>query len=133
MKSCSTEEKLAGYYKQIKRNLAASGEDQKAIMNHLERNVRDYIDENPDCQFEDVVNHFGTAEAFAAEYLSGMEDQEMIRRIRKSKWIKLTIIFAAIAAVAVIAVGTVAITLENSRSAIYYRKNGIVDKGIATE
>lgn len=133
MKNCSAEEKLADYYKQIEKSLVGSSEEKKKVINHLQRDISDYIAEKPDYQFEDIVSQFGTAEAFAAEYLYGMDDQEITGRIAKTKKLKKWIILAAIAVVAVIAIGVAAIALENSRSVIYYREDGIVDNEIVTE
>lgn len=119
-KEIHRDKKLADYYKQIKKGLVGSGKEKREIMRHLKLDIGDYIEENPDYQFEDILDHFGTPQSFTAEYLSHMGNREITEQVTKAKKIRKWIILAIAAVIVIAAVGTTIMVLENNSHVVEY-------------
>ena len=84
MSNSELDKKLVVYYKQIEQKLVCSAETKRKIVQHLKQDVMDYLDEKPNATIDDdIIQHFGSPDVFAAEYISGFEDDEIDKRISK--------------------------------------------------
>lgn len=98
----------------------------KKILFDLKSNIAEYFDEYPEAEMSDIINHFGTPDLFASEYVASLEDAELNKKVHKSKWIKRGVIIAVIAFIVIIAAAaTVMIIKNNQESAPYYYQDVI--------
>lgn len=68
----------------------------------------------------EVREHFGTPNEFAKESMSVLDDDEIQRQIKKSKYIKRIVAILVAVLVLIFAITAVWIIAENSRTAVYY-------------
>lgn len=83
-----SEKELTDYYRKIEKALPCSAETKKKILFDLKSNIAEYFDEYPEAEMSDIINHFGTPDLFASEYVASLEDAELNKKVHKSKWIK---------------------------------------------
>lgn len=111
---------LTKYYNAVKKNLHCSKQLKKEILHALESDVEEYTQQNPDLTIEEIREHFGTPAEFAKESMSALDDEEIGRQIKKSKYIKRVIAITAIILILVFTITAVWVIAENSRTAGYY-------------
>lgn len=87
-----SEKELTDYYRKIEKALPCSAETKKKILFDLKSNIAEYFDEYPEAEMSDIINHFGTPDLFASEYVASLEDAELNKKVHKSKWIKRGVI-----------------------------------------
>lgn len=75
----------------------------------------------------DIINHFGTPDLFASEYVASLEDAELNKKVHKSKWIKRGVVIAVIAFILLTAITTIWVIAENSQDADYYYQEDIIE------
>ncbi len=128
MSNSELDKKLVVYYKQIEQKLVCSAETKRKIVQHLKQDVMDYLDEKPNATIDDdIIQHFGSPDVFAAEYISGFEDDEIDKRISKIKKRRKWFIIALIAVVIIAAIGSTVMILENNRHVVEYYDSIIVE------
>ena len=121
-----SEKELTDYYRKFEKALPCSAETKKKILFDLKSNIAEYFDEYPEAEMSDIINHFGTPDLFASEYVASLEDAELNKKVHKSKWIKRGVIIAVIAFIVIIAAAaTVMIIKNNQESAPYYYQDVI--------
>lgn len=121
-----SEKELTDYYRKIEKALPCSAETKKKILFDLKSNIAEYFDEYPEAEMSDIINHFGTPDLFASEYVASLKDAELNKKVHKSKWIKRGVIIAVIAFIVIIAAAaTVMIIKNNQESAPYYYQDVI--------
>lgn len=76
---------------------------------------------------EDVLEHFGSPEKFADEYLFAMDDVERRIILHNTRWIKLVVCFGIATIILVIAIAAIWIVYENSQSVIHYDYEEIIE------
>ena len=94
-----SEKELTDYHRKIEKALPCSTETKKKILFDLKSNIAEYFDEYPEAEMSDIINHFGTPDLFASEYVASLEDAELNKKVHKSKWIKRGVIIAVIAVI----------------------------------
>lgn len=77
---------ISDYLKQIGKK--APFAFRKKLITELRQNISEYVDEHPNCSIEDVINHFGTPEQFADEYILAMDETARKEAIQKAGLIK---------------------------------------------
>lgn len=76
----------------------------KKLMLELKEDLLDFLEENPDSEVADVVEHFGAPEMFGYSYILAMEGEERGRLLKQSRRIKKTALTAAVFCVLAMAV-----------------------------
>lgn len=102
----------------------------KKLMEELESNLSDFLEQYPDSTITDIVEHFGSPEKFADEYILAMDESRRRGILRKSKWIKRMIFIAALLILLVITVTAVWIVHENSQDVTVYYTEETTNGGI---
>lgn len=97
----------------------------RKLTEDLKSHLYDYIDENPNASFDDIVEHFGLPEKFSDEYILAMEDDTRKKLISKNKWIKMAFLIGVTIFVIIVAVTSIWIIIENSQTAGVYYSEGI--------
>ena len=116
--------------KEIKRYLKCVGKNcpryfKRNLMDDLIDHLCDYLDENPDSSFDNIVKHFGAPEKFADEYILALDEDTRKKLMSKTRWIKKGIIIG-IAVIILMAIVTATwIIIENSQEVGVYYSEGI--------
>lgn len=118
-----SEKELTDYYRKIEKALPCSTETKKKILFDLKSNIAEYLDEYPEAEISDIINHFGAPDLFASGYVASLEDAELNKKVHKSKWI----IIAVIAVILLSAITTIWVISENSQHAGYYYQESVIE------
>lgn len=123
----SNDKELTDYYRKIEKALPCSAETKKKILFDLKSDIAEYLDEYPEAEMSDIINHFGTPDLFASEYVASLDDAELNKKVHKSKWIKRGIIIAVAAIVLLTAITTIWVIAENSQHTGYYYQEDVIE------
>ena len=75
------------YLNEVKENIY-SPEKTDRFIDEIRSSLTDYVENNPDCDFEDLVNQFGSPEDVAREYLDSYaysSPKEISKKNRRSR------------------------------------------------
>ena len=120
----NSQKEVKRYLKTAEKN--CTGSFKKKLRADLKNYLYDYIEENPDSSFDDIVHHFGEPDKFADEYILAMDDMTRKKLISKSKWIKRIVIIGVIAVFVIAVITAIWIITENSKTAGVYYSEGII-------
>lgn len=109
---------IAKYLRQARKGCPASY--RRKLITEIRNNLSEFLDDNPECTMEDVLDHFGPPEKFADEYLLAMDNNDRINVFRKAGCVKKTICVGIAAIVLIVAIATVWIVHENSQTVGYF-------------
>lgn len=89
----------------------------KQIVSQISDSMEDYLEENPDADFEMVQTHFGTPQEIAASYINEQDPSVLVRKMRIKK--KVIVIVAAVMAAILLTWASVVIwaTIDAKQSA----------------
>lgn len=96
-------ELIQSYMKQARRAVRRLAPTE-TFLAALEETLSDYVSENPDCTFDDLVDQFGTPEMAAKEFLDGSDALEPSKLAKKRT---LRILIIALLCVTVVSVAAV--------------------------
>lgn len=130
MKSNNISEKdLKKYYRKIRNSLMCKVKLKNKILKDIKNEVEEYLEQNPNSFFENIIEHFGSPEAIAEEFaISSNIDyttKSKIHRILKLSFITL-LVLALIFTIAT----SIVIIANNKRTAGYYYEETVTDLGI---
>lgn len=120
----NSQKEVKRYLKTAEKN--CTGSFKKKLRADLKNYLYDYIEENPDSSFEDIVHHFGEPDKFADEYILAMDDMTRKKLISRNKWIRRTVIIGVIAVFVIAVITAIWIITENSKTAGVYYSEGII-------
>lgn len=83
---------LKQYFKQIKLLLPIYSKEEKIFINDLKKSIDEYIESNPNCTYEEILERFETPADVAYKYISCLDQHELCKRISLRKTIKKTVI-----------------------------------------
>lgn len=125
-----SQKEIKRYLKSVRKNCPYPLKRRLSL--ELESSIADYLEENPDKDFADLISRFGKAEKYAEEYIMDMSADERTRILIKGRR-TLIIAFSIIALVFVAAVSFAAwaiyddyMTDTGSYSVITITDNGII-------
>ena len=87
MISLITDREIKNYLKNVQRNCPS--ELRAKIKADLENNLYEFCEENPQADWEKVIEHFGTPEAYASGFAQAMSIDKQTKTLKKayrSKW-----------------------------------------------
>ncbi len=116
---------ISAYLKQAGKNCPFSF--RKRLRMDLKNNLSDYLEENPDSTMEDVMQHFGSPEKFADEYVLAMDDKLRKKTVFKAKCVKRSVLIGVIVIVLTVVITAAWIITENSQTAGVYYSEGIIE------
>lgn len=88
---------ISKYLKNIKHLLPGSKDSKTEFLDGLHEQIEDFVAENEDATFHDILLTFGEPKEIADEYSAGIDAQE----IKKSTSIKKAIIISLVVAIAI--------------------------------
>ena len=92
----SIETDVKKYKRRIKANLICSTEHSKRFLKELFDRIDDYIEQNPESDFSDIQDHFGTPEDIAKSFLVETDINIIRKKLRIKKAVTIGIIIALI-------------------------------------
>ena len=91
---------LKTYYKSITQGLTCSLNAKHAFTSMLKDRINDFLTENPEASFADVVSNFGTPEEIVSEFNSDKYGTEL--KIRKTQILILEIVAVLLVAFSIL-------------------------------
>ena len=82
------EKNLGKYYKELYRHLLCSKSLKQNFITETKKRVNDFIEENSDANFEDIIDFLGTPESLATFYLDILDPIELETHRRKLSTMK---------------------------------------------
>lgn len=76
---------LNRYYREIKRNLPCPRKIRKTFLAEAYKLVNDFMENQPDATYDDIVKSVGTPEELAATFLSTLMDGEKIEKYHQKR------------------------------------------------
>lgn len=90
------------YLAQLRRALTCAKEDRERLLSQGEKLLGEFLEENPNAHYEDLVTAFGQPKDFAAEMLSQLDPKEVERAGRQRKYIRRGLLVVVIVALILI-------------------------------
>lgn len=87
------------YLRQVRSWLPCSCKAKRKIIGEIKSNIDDFMTNNPDAQYTNLVARFGTPQEIAASYVNEMDMGELLEGLKIRKRIMKTIMIAAVIAV----------------------------------
>ena len=94
----------------------------------LEGNISEFMEHHGECSMQDIVDHFGTPEKYAEEYLAANECDERLQQTKRSKHLSLFIVASILVVVLIIGVTAVTLYKEHSHTLGYYHEYILSEK-----
>lgn len=91
----------------------------------LHDSLSDFLEDTPEHTMADVLEHFGSPEKFADEYLLTMDETERRTVLHKARWIRKAVSAGMAIAILIIAVVVGWIVHDNSQSVAFIMKKYI--------
>lgn len=79
------EDDLKRYYREIKKNLTCSKKSQKSFLAEAHRLVADFLENQPDGTYADVVKNIGEPNELADAFLKTLPDETEIQKYYKKR------------------------------------------------
>ena len=76
---------LKRYYRSIRKDLPCSYKMKKRIMQQIQESVDQFLEQNPDADFDEVQLHFGEPQTIALSYIEDQDAPELLRKMRIKK------------------------------------------------
>lgn len=83
---------LKQYFKQIKLLLPIYSKEEKIFINDLKKVIDEYIESNPNCTYEEILERFEEPTDVVFNYISCLDQHELCKKISLRKTIKKAII-----------------------------------------
>ncbi|MCI5687624.1 MAG: DUF6120 family protein [Emergencia sp.] len=90
---------LKQYFKQIKLLLPIYSKEEKIFINDLKKVIDEYIESNPNCTYEEILERFEEPTDVVFNYISCLDQHELCKKISLRKIIKRAIIIVVLAAI----------------------------------
>lgn len=95
------------YLRGVSNALPCGRKAKKQIVSRISDSIEDYLQENPDADFELVQSHFGTPQEIAASYINEQDLSVLVNKMRIKKKV-VVIVAGAMTAILLIWAGVVA-------------------------
>lgn len=80
------ESQLKKYYRNIKREIPNDYSGKKDIIDNIRQNIEDFLAEQPEATFADVLSQFGNASEIVASFIDDMSTEEIAALLKKDRW-----------------------------------------------
>lgn len=117
------------YLRAIKGWLPCAGKMKRQMLGEIEANIDDFVGENPEVSYEDIVSRFGTPQQIASTYVDEAETGELLRMLRVRRKI-LTIIASVAVLITVLWAAGVAAELYSD---VFKSKTAYIEVAIIEE
>ena len=88
--------KTRQYFRRVRIFLPVYGKDEKQFVRNLRNDMEEYIDAQPSCSWEQVLEQFESPQEAVYGYLSAFPAEDLCRSIRSRKRIRVVLIIVLI-------------------------------------
>lgn len=129
-----TKKQLNRYYSKIRRNLLCKQKNKNRIINDLKGSVELFIENNPNSNMLEIINHFGTPQAIARGFIENSEIDLKKQLNRKRLISAISIILLTLTMILTTIIATIILHNYNRDVAYYYDitltdENNILENG----
>ena len=103
----SLEGDLKRYYKEIQKHLFCSKKLQNDFLAEIHRLVADFLENQPNADFEDIVKNVGEPTELVETFLNTLPDKTEVEKFRKVRRKQRRLVFALFALAVIILVGVI--------------------------
>lgn len=96
---------LKKYYRDIKREIPKNYPGSTDIVNHIRQNIENFLDEQPNASFDDIISQFGNASEIVSSFIEDMSAEEIAALLKKER--KKRYFTWAFCAVSIIILGSI--------------------------
>lgn len=86
------EKNISSYLREIKKSLPCSFNTKYAFISMLKSRINDFLQENSGATFDDIIAHFGTAEAIVNEFDVNEYSSEFKRRKMIIRFLEIIVV-----------------------------------------
>lgn len=79
------------YIRKIRHCFPIYGKEERKYLKELNTYLDEYMERNPEASEEEIIQEFGSPSNAAGEYLLGADEKYLLKRLRISHFIKLSI------------------------------------------
>lgn len=83
------------YFRQIKTLLPIYGKEEKQFIRHLRTDMEEYIDAQPSCSWEQVLEQFESPQEAVHGYLSAQDPEKIYKKLKIRKFVFFTLLSIA--------------------------------------
>lgn len=107
------------YLKQIKRHLPYSASQKKRYIGDITDSIISYVQEHPDCDFEELSKAFGTPGEIVESYITDLSSGEYHKKLSTQKIVRIGIVLGLLLTI-VIAVALISSAISDWKIANGY-------------
>lgn len=83
---------LKRYYRSIRKDLPCAYKMKKRILQQVQESVDQFLEQNPDADFDAVQLHFGEPQTIALSYIEDQDTPELLRKMRIKRKVIATVV-----------------------------------------
>ncbi len=122
----SLQKELNGYCKQVEALLLCDRKNKKAFLAELKNDIDEFLQQEPEADFTDVLTAFGAPEEIAESFLKNAD----ITSIKKKLNVKKIVLFTLLIAMVVYIIFVVASFIDVHTESHGYYEEGILQTGL---
>ena len=117
------------YCREVGKWLPCSRLQKKRILDDLRDSVAAYIDDNPDAEYQAIVERFGLPQVIAATYIEELDSRELLGNLRvKRRIVSIVSVVACLVVFIWLGITTVALISDTHQADGYYITH--IDEGV---
>lgn len=121
-----TKNNLNAYFRNVEDLLLCNRKSKKAFLSDLKNDIDEFVQHEPDADFDSILSAFGTPDEIAESFLKNAD----IASIKKKLNVKKILLFAVLAVVLVYVIFVVASFIDVHTEAHGYYEEGILQAGL---
>ena len=118
----SSLEKIIKYIKNIWTIMPMHTKKEKFYVSELKKHLNEYLDDHPQCSYDDIVQQFGEPKDIVVEYIQSSDENDLIKRMKlKTILQKFLIFFSVICTILAIWFGVLWYSyMQDAKNSIIY-------------
>ena len=110
------------YIKNIWTIMPMHTKKEKFYLNELKKHLNEYLDDHPQCSYDDIVQQFGEPKDIVVEYIQSSDENDLIKRMKlKTILQKFLIFFSVICTILAIWFGVLWYSyMQDAKNSIIY-------------
>lgn len=84
------------YIKNIWTIMPMHTKKEKIYISELKKHLNEYVDDHPQCSYDDIVQQFGDPKDIVVDYIQNSNENELIKRMKLKSIIQKSLIFFSV-------------------------------------
>ena len=84
------------YIKNICTIMPMHTKKEKFYLNELKKHLNEYLDDHPQCSYDDIVQQFGEPKDIVVEYIQNSDENDLIKRMKLKSILQKFLIFISV-------------------------------------